>query len=339
MKYLLTGLALWVLQVSSLLCDTTNGYATLSGMLSNPRGLTLDAMGNILIANNGDNTFRTLTSNGAISSKLQVTSFDNTAINGNVFEPLSIQVDPLTGNYIVTDRFRIMSISQTGLLHVIAGQKGVFGYADGIGKSATFNYPSDFAIDSSGNFYIADSNNNVIRYVIRSSGLVTTFAGSASSPGYADGYGALASFLNPTSLVFDNDGNLFVSDYMNNNIRKIITSTKRVTTFCGSNVGYKSYKYDNISYGFQDGSSTHATLLNPSGLAIDNTGARLFAVCAGTNTIRKIDTATGSVLTIPTAGVSGVKARFSSIIVNFNYDGLLISDSSNNVIRKISCGQ
>ena len=89
---------------------------------------------------------------------------------------------------------------------------------DGTGTAAQFNRPSGVAVDSSGNVYVADYNNNRIRK-IDPAGVVTTFAGSTQ--GYMDGALAAAKFNRPTGVAVDSSGNVYVADTNNNRIRKI----------------------------------------------------------------------------------------------------------------------
>ena len=106
------------------------------------------------------------------------------------------------------------------------------GYTNGTGAAAQFNYPRGFAITSSGDIYVSDTNNHVIRKVTQS-GVVTTFAGSGVA-GYADNANPLlAQFNFPTALVLDGSENLYVVDYGNLRIRKI-TPSGEVTTLAGS---------------------------------------------------------------------------------------------------------
>ena len=145
--------------------------------------------------------------------------------------PSGLTVDA-SGNVYVTDSSTpttasnnlIRKISPDGTVTTIAGIAGPSG--SGFNDStdphqATFNLPSGIAVDGSGNIYIADSGNNVIR-MIAPSGAVTTIAGSATEPGgSADGPGPLARFNGPASLAIDSSGNLYVADLNNASIRKI----------------------------------------------------------------------------------------------------------------------
>ena len=99
---------------------------------------------------------------------------------------------------------------------------GSQGSADGTGTAATFYDPSGVAVDGSGNVYVGDTYNHLVRK-ITSAGVVTTLAGSGSQ-GSANGTGTAASFSNPTGVAVDGNGNVYVGDYYNHLIRKIATT-------------------------------------------------------------------------------------------------------------------
>ena len=108
---------------------------------------------------------------------------------------------------------------------------GSDGSADGTGTEASFYGPSGIAMDASGNLFVADAFNHLIRK-ITPSGVVTTFAGTGTA-GSANGTRTEASFNKPIDLDFDNNGNLFVVDFGNHLIRRIKPSGV-VTTFAGT---------------------------------------------------------------------------------------------------------
>jgi hypothetical protein len=143
--------------------------------------------------------------------------------------PFGITVDN-SANLYVSDTLNqtIRVISSAGAVTTLAGTTGTSGFANGTGTAATFNLPAGIATDGT-NLFVADSGNHLIRKVVISSGVVTTFAGTAGVAGSIDGTGNAAKFNTPTGLTMDNTGNLYVTDQMYSKIRKI-TSTGVVTT-------------------------------------------------------------------------------------------------------------
>src|SRR5206468_4328055 len=114
----------------------------------------------------------------------------------------------------------------------LAGSPGISGSSDGTGGASRFFIPSGVAVDSAGNVYVADQNNDTIRK-ITPAGVVTTLAGTAVLFGSTDGAGSAARFRNPTGVAVDSAGNVYVADQFNDTIRKI-TSAGVVTTLAGT---------------------------------------------------------------------------------------------------------
>lgn len=118
-----------------------------------------------------------------------------------------------------------------GKVTTFAGSHSI-GAVNAVGTAASFNYPEDIAIDADGDLFVADRGNNMIRK-ITPDGTVTTVAGSGKS-GKEDGAPETASFNGPRSITIDGVGNMYVSDFDNNTIRKI-TANSGVTTFAVGN--------------------------------------------------------------------------------------------------------
>ncbi len=182
----------------------------------------------------------------------------------------------------------ITALTSTPEVTTLAGS-GSYGYADGTGTAASFNLPHGVAVDGSGNVYVADRNNNLIRK-ITSAGVVTTLAGSGSY-GYADGTGTEATFRLPIGIAVDLSDNVYVADQFNHLIRKI-TSAGVVTTLAGSG-----------SEGSADGTGTAASFKGPSGVAVDLSG-NVYVADFENHLIRKI-TSAGVVTTLAGTGSAG----------------------------------
>ena len=165
------------------------------------------------------------------------------------------------------------------------GQADVPGSANGTGNAASFDYPSGVAVDRSGNVYVADTANMMIRKV-SPLGVVTTLAGSAGPSGSTDGTGSAARFCRPMGVAVDNAGNVYVADSCNTTIRKI-TPAGVVTTLAGHA----------LSYGTNDGVAATARFGNPYSVAVDGGGSLFVGDDASNNTIRKI-TPAGVVTTL-----------------------------------------
>ena len=149
---------------------------------------------------------------------------------------------------------------QPGIVTTLAGSAGQTGSSDGTGTAARFDYPEGVAVDSAGNVYVADRDNDEIRK-ITASGVVTTLAGSAGLSGSSDGTGSAARFDWPWGVAVDSAGNVYVADKFNDEIREI-TPAGVVTTLAGS-AGQQ---------GSSDGTGSAARFYRPEGVAVDSAG-------------------------------------------------------------------
>jgi hypothetical protein len=163
------------------------------------------------------------------------------------------------------------------------------GYVDGAGKDARFNAAFGLALTKNGGAYVAEANGNRIRLVGKD-GVTTTAAGSGTA-GYIDGAASTAQFNNPTRLLLDDNGTLYIADAVNSRIRKLVGQT--VSTVAGSGTA-----------GFLDGAPTSAQFNNPFGMVLTANGTLLIAD-SGNHRIRTINTADGTVGTLAGSGTSG----------------------------------
>lgn len=225
---------------------------------------------------------------------------------------------------------------------------GDSGNLNGTGIASSFNLPYSLVTDKSGNIYVSDVGNNLIRK-ITPAGVVTTFAGSGDS-GNIDGIGTAASFSLPTGVAIDNSGTIYIADTGNNSIR-MITSDRIVTTLAGSG-----------NPGNTDGIGTAASFTTPTGLAFDDLEGCLYVADTGNNSIRRITITPkflepeGTVVTIAGTGNPGITSDFnyanltittatfnapSGIAVvpsKFANSGIYVADTNNNLIRRIVGG-
>ena len=192
------------------------------------------------------------------------------AINALLNAPTGVWVDANNKNIYIADygNSKIRMVTSTGIIITIAGGSaaGVPGSTGDGGKatSAQLNGPSGVGTDSSGNLYIVDNGNNKIR-MVNNAGIITTFAGIGTLGYSGDGGSATSAELcEPQCVATDTHGNVYISDYGNNDIR-LVTSTGIITTFAGGN----GMIYSGAGSSGDGGVATSAKLFNPLGVAVD----------------------------------------------------------------------
>jgi sugar lactone lactonase YvrE len=248
-------------------------------------GIAIDNSDNLYVGDNGSYTIRKVTSLGVVTTFAGTTGISGSADGTGTAASFSFYQYGLTvdssGNILVTDyvNHTIRKITQAGVVTTIAGTAGVDGSDDGTGSAARFFYPQGIAIDSSDNLFVVDTNNYIIRK-ITPAGVVTTFAGTLGTQGIVDDTGLAAAFYQPQDLTVDQDGNIFVTDFNNDDqypyIRKI-TPVGVVTTVAGGDRG------------FADGPGLSATFGGTSlGITSDKAG-NLYIADTDNHLIRKID--------------------------------------------------
>jgi sugar lactone lactonase YvrE len=222
--------------VTTLAGSTTPGSADGTGTAAQfnlPSGVAVDAGGNVYVGDFGNNLLRRITPEGVVTTLAGSATpglVDGTGANARFNGLGNLDIDA-SGNVYALDIYNnaVRKITPEGVVTTLAGSTQ--GSADGQGTAASFNNPNGIRLDSRGNIYIADSDNNMIRK-ITPSGAVTTLAGS-TAPGFADGTGAAARFDSPWGIGVDASGNVYVADHRNNAIRKI-TPEGVVTTLAGA---------------------------------------------------------------------------------------------------------
>jgi NHL repeat len=303
---------------------------------SSPASTTVDAGGNVYVADQSNHTIRRITSTGVVTTLAGTVAMPGTADGDGAAarfaNPSGVAADS-TGSLYVADQSNhtIRHVIGAGHVTTFAGGAGITGGTDGAGGAARFNQPAGMAVDGAGNVYVADTANATIRKVVLA-GDVTTLAGAAGMPGSANGAVAVARFSEPGDIAVDGAGNVYVADTANATIRKI-TAAGVVTTLAGA-AGQP---------GEMDGTGDAARFSSPTGVAVDTTG-NLYVVDQDNHAIRKV-TPAGEVTTfagrLEEFGIAdgvGTAARFStpSGIAIDAAGNLYVADTNNHTIRKIT---
>ena len=241
-------------------------------------------------------TITTFAGNGNTGS----TGDGGAAISAQLSAPFAVAVDA-AGNAYIADEFnnKIRKVSPDGTISTVAGT-GTSGYAGdgGPAASAQFSSPSGIVVDASGNLYIADSGNNVIR-MVTANGNISTVAGmqNATVPYGGDGGPATSAQLyNPSGLALDSVGDLYIADTYNNVVR-MVAPDGTITTLAGNNAAATGFSGDG-------GAATSAVLNNPVGLAVD-AARNLYIADGGNNRIRLVSADTGNISTVAGSGTGG----------------------------------
>lgn len=311
---------------------STNATGT-SASFNKPQGVVVDANGNVYVSEYSGNKIRKITPEGVVTTFAGSSSSgtsNGTGTAARFSRPNGLAIDA-SGNIYVADEWnhRIRKITPAGVVTTFAGSSS--GSNNGTGTAAQFNYPSGVAVDGSGNLFVCDRSNHLIRK-ITSAGVVTTFAGSGSS-GNGNGTGTAATFANPTGIAIDANDNLYITDYSNHSVRKI-TSAGVVTTLAGP-VGSTG------TWGTTNGTGTSARFNYPYHIVIDSHGNIIITELNGQR-LRKITTAgvvtsyVGSTTSGSTNAV-GTAAQFSSprgLGIDSD-DNIFIADFNNHLVRKV----
>ena len=233
------------------------------------QGLAVDGSGNLYVADASNQRIRRIDPDGVITTiagtgERGFGGDGGPATEAQLYNPVGLAVDG-SGNLYVADYFnqRIRRIDPDGVITTIAGtgERG-FGGDDGPATEAQLNFPVGLAVDGSGNLYVADYLNQRIRR-IDPDGVITTIAGTGE-PGFGgdDGPATEAHLHSPVRLAVDGSGNLYVSDSLNQRIRRIDPDGV-ITTIAGT---------EDPGFGGDGGPAAEAHLNSPNGLAVDGSG-------------------------------------------------------------------
>jgi len=338
-----------------------DGNPAISATLNGPSSVAFDAKGNMYIADTVNNVIRLVTASTGVISTV---AGNNTAgysgdasqaVSAQINTPYSIAVDS-KGNYYFSDFENgvVRMVNTSGIISTFAGSQAagkVFSGDGGPATSAGMINPTGIAFDSSGNMYISDygtgyGTNQVgddrIREVYASTGNINTIVNASGTVGFKNGSGvALAAQLNGVGqIAVDGNGNLYLADSANNQIRKVVLSTGTISLFAGSPTAQFGYSGD-------EGLATDALLNNPIGVAVDSAGN--VYICDEFNDVIRMVTPDGYIHTIagstaaPTPGYGGdggpaLSALFNepvSIAVDSS-GNLYVCDYGNDIVRKLT---
>ena len=221
------------------------GLAT-NAEFARPSDVVVDANGNLYIADGNDGRIRKVTAASGIITTIAGGGAATAGPGGapatsvRLLDPEALALDG-TGNLYIADGLGEV-VDQvnlaTGVLTVVAGN-GTAGYSGdgGTPTSAELYGPSSVALDASGNLYIADGGNSVVREI--TGGKIITVVGNGSPGDSGDGGAATAATLGiPSRLAFDSSNNLYVSDFEYGVIREVFPATGTIRTFAGRQAGY-----------------------------------------------------------------------------------------------------
>ena len=268
-----------------------DGGAATAATMDGPVGVFVDASGNMLIADTGNQVIRQVTA-GATPTISTIAGGNNGGDGGlptkaTLANPWAVAKDAAGDLYIVDQgNNRIRKITNPGLSNAVistvvgTGQAGYTGDG-GAATSATLNGPSAIALDTAGNLYIVDASNLVVRAVNTTSSSIT-LAGVTIAPGaIATVFGNVNGSCNPMSscgdggpplgaifqgplfVTLDSSNNVYVSDYQGGKVREWNVSTNVVSTVAGT--GFQGYQGNG-------GQATLARIDHPAGLVVQSNG-------------------------------------------------------------------
>ena len=272
---------------------TGDGNAAIGAELNGPYGVAVDKAGNVYIADTGNQRIRevvlatgnivTIAGNGTPGYNGDGIAAIGAELNG----PYGVAVDSAGNLYIAdTGNQRVREVVMaTGNIGTVAGN-GTSGYnGDGIAATgAELNSPRGVAVDSSGNVYIADYNNQRTREVVAATAKIQTVAGNGTSGYNGDGIAATSAELNfPFAVAVDGAGNVYIADTGNQRNREVVSATGKIETVAGTG---------SLGYSGDGGVATGAKLNGPGGVAVDNAGDAIVVADTNNQRVREVATYT-----------------------------------------------
>ena len=276
---------------------TGDGGPAASALLSEPFMCAFDAQGNLFMAEATNHCVRKVDKATGVITTVAGTGSEGysgdsgPATQATFNQPYSLQIDG-NGDIYIVDRLNsvIRKVDGvTGIITTVAGT-GVAGYSgDGEpGTAAQLKEPNDCFLDGLGGLLIADIQDQRIRRLNLSNGIINTFAGNGQKERTGDGGPAIeAGILGARAVCNDGQGNTYISEREGNGVRKI-DSTGRMSTIAGTGEG---------GYTGDGGPALTSTWGAPKALRCDQQG-NILVVDTENHAIRKIDVSTGIVTTV-----------------------------------------
>ena len=306
----------------------------------------MDASGNLFISDYYNSSIRLVSKKTGIvttyagTGNADYSGDGGAATSANLSYPSGVAVDANDNVYVADTTNGVIRLI-TGGTSIITTYAGT-GNADysgdgGAATSADLNIPYGVTLGSTGNLFIADTFNHRIRLVIKSTGIIRTYAGNGTA-GYSGdgGVATLAGLYYPTGVAVDVNGNLYIADYYNNIVRLVTKSTGIITSYAGNGNG---------GYSGDGGVATSAELYGPWGVTLD-IGGNLFIADTFNGIIRLVTKSSGIIITYAgngTLGYSGDGGAATLAGLSYPYDvavdtsgNVFIADTSNQRIRLVS---
>lgn len=314
-----------------------DGVLATNAQLAGPQGVFLDTAGNIFVADSLNNVVRVVNTSAqpitidgspsiqpgyvqtVVGTQYAYTGSCSASPATNLCLPTGIFVDGSENIYIAdNNNLAIREFSASGALSTVAGTIGsecttyrTTGCGNGASATAVtaqLNYPNGVFVDSSGDIYIADSEDFVVREVVASSGNIQAFAGNGFEAYSGDGGSPTnAELNNPGGVFVDGAGNVYIADTSNSVIR-FINNTSSAYTVPGTTAVIQPGDVGTVAgngapgYSGDGGLATTAQLNFPQGVFVDSAG-NIFISDSGNNVIRKVIASSGNIQTIVGNGV------------------------------------